>query len=239
MPGPEPRLVFASDPAMATSAVLFIHGLSGDLRATWGGGPTGGFMARLAGDLPQTAVVAYDYPSELSRFILDETLTVRQVASHLAATLRSLTATYAVVGVVGYCLGGVLAGVALRELAQERSLQTGVVVFLLDVAHEWLVTRPDVTRALGVDSATLQENARFWREQTDEPGSHTVYALLSGKERWVAGIRPDAGLPAGRVATFDLAHESLPMAPVAGPFGPYTFVLERLRAMLDARLAPH
>lgn len=192
-------------------------------------------MARLAGDLPQTSILAYDYPSELSRFIVDETLTAHQVASNLAAALRSLTARYAVVGVVGYCLGGVLAGLALRELAHERGSQTGgVVVFLLDVAHEWLVARPDVTRALGVDAATLRENARFWREQTDEPGGLTVYALLSGKERWVQGIRPDAGLPAGRVTTFEVAHESLPMAPVAGPFGPYTFVLERLRNVLHA-----
>ncbi|MDH5429126.1 MAG: hypothetical protein OEY57_13255 [Nitrospirota bacterium] len=245
------RLTYFAQPLGARAVVICIQGLHGHLYDSTGSSDeTGNLINRLHADLPDIAIAPMTYPWDLRRFKANETLSAGGIAHEIADALNETIFDHChTVVILGHCLGGLLTTLALPHLLHTRVdlihrlrvNKNRLVVFLLDSPHDLPKCRLSnfhvgLLKALRLPQAAMRENARFWQWHvlTDGPDKIPIeaYAVTSKAESWVTPLNPTAGLSAFQVCQVTISHEALVQVPMAGPFEPYDFVLERLREAL-------
>ena len=244
------RIVSVSEPAEANAAAVFVHGIAGHFLNSWGPeGLPGTFLKRLSFDLPHVAVFTADYPSDMDRVIDDDALTLQRLVDCWADKLGySLMNRFTSVAVIGYCLGGLLTTMAIRQWFHRDtrwsqrlfSHEDRMMLLLLDVLHQ-VPTKEDqkdglvgLRSALQCNELAFQKNVDFWKKLVGS--SHVgeglpieVHALLSQGDSFVRSWSPHAHLPKNRVHQTDVSHENLTRPPLSGAFFTYDFVVDRIR----------
>lgn len=133
--GPFPIQPVAT-PVGSTHLILFLHGLDGHWRESWGQRRTAGklgnaskadtagnFMERISAHFANARVASVDYPSSMAGFASDAHGKVSAVAEAWADQLEAdYLGHYASVAFVTHCLGGLVTLQALRRLA-ERAVE--------------------------------------------------------------------------------------------------------------------
>ena len=199
----DPSLRFLSRPASSNGVVVFLDGLDGSRPDSWGHAHAAEtFPHRLQGELPAVAVACYDYPSGLGR----STRRARDLATladqWLSALRHHLVPEFERIGIVGYCLGGMLTRFALPLLhGAEASLrQVPLMVHALDTPEDWPngpLTPPmaAIARILELDEASLRSNAAWWSHDAPSWGRLEEHAVVSLRDSWVTPFQPGSTSP--------------------------------------------
>ena len=244
------QLVGISVPSEAKAAAVFIHGIAGHYLDSWGEkNCPATFLRRLSVDCPSVAVFSADYPSGMDRLVDDDDLTLRRLVEGWANVLgESVMNHYRAVAVIGFCLGGLLTTMAIRQwfvndAKWAQCLASGdgrLMLFLLDTLHQVPNKEDHKEGLVGMRSAfqcgaeEFQENVNFWRglmkqEFPRERLPVDAFALLSEGESFVKSWSPHAHLPSHRVHQTKVSHEHLVRPPTGGAFFPYDFVASKIR----------
>jgi hypothetical protein len=216
--------------------VVFLHGLDGDALTTWGL-PTESatFPRRVAAAFPGCAVVSLGYPARLGRFLREPNFTVAPIAAALAETLAILGDGRPRVAIIGYCLGGLLASLALRQIRPEGC---GPPAFLALMDAPLLLPAagdpyPEVTSALGFEPEPLAVNVAWLRDEV--LGSRLRLAtIVSEAPGWVAPYAREALSPPAPLARVAGDHLALARAPTTGDFAPLDILRPWLRVLFAA-----
>ncbi|MEM9293131.1 MAG: hypothetical protein AAGD01_15730 [Acidobacteriota bacterium] len=239
-PSEDFRLFFTTQPPGAELAVVFLHGLDGHFWNTWGPEDApGSFPLRLADELPHAAIALFDYPARLQRFLQDPDHTLHRIAQAWARHLvEDLFPRFSRIYILGYCLGGLITTLALRELEDEGRLPSfseasehqRFDVLLLDVPHRWPEGHLGFSKVFELDDQVLGKNAEFWQRQVEASGGLKPHILLSRPGSWITPMDPTAGLGSEWVHQLDLSHEELVQSPGEGGFETLEWVVECIGA---------
>jgi pimeloyl-ACP methyl ester carboxylesterase len=96
-----PRQARLIEKPNAHTVVVFVHGLGGDLEATWGNFPS---LLQGDSDLAEVAIFLWGYPTALFRHVPD----IWEAAKQLQTEIRIRLSKYKNVVLVGHSLGGLL-----------------------------------------------------------------------------------------------------------------------------------
>ncbi|MGJ3262190.1 MAG: hypothetical protein ACFE0R_03055 [Salinarimonas sp.] len=225
------RLVEA---APGAAHIVFLHGLAGDAFTSWGvRGHPGVFQARLAAAFPACAVTTIGYPAEVARFKADPSFTLAPIVEAFGPTLDGLVAGRGPLVFLGFCLGGLLAALALRERASRTALPP-VLLFLMDVPlllPERDDPYPEIGAGLGLTVAGMAETARWLRAEAGAAGIRLV-SILSEAPGWFAPYGRDGASPPAPLHVVPGDHLAIAAAPEAGDHPPLCVVSAAIAAFL-------
>ncbi|MGP9819076.1 hypothetical protein ACTZWW_03585 [Salinarimonas sp. NSM] len=219
--------------------VVFLHGLEGDAFASWGPRERPGvFQARLSAAHPGCATTTIGYPASVARFKSDPAFTLAPIEAAFGEALDGLLAERPAAIFVGYCLGGLLAALALRARTARGRLPP-TLLFLMD-APLLLPERgdpyPEIGAGLGLTVADMADLARWLRGEAGAVGIRLV-SILSEAPGWLAPYGRDAASPPAPLHVVPGDHLALAAAPATGDFAPLAVVSGAIVAFLAEVLA--
>ncbi|WBO21385.1 hypothetical protein [Sphingomonas abietis] len=213
-------------------AMLFLHGLDGDPIATWGVAGAGAvFPRRLAAALPAARILSLGYPAALAVYRQRPELSLAIVAEALAERLAPILSHRPALGIVGYCLGGLVAAMALRRLAGTMTLPP-TLLCLMDAPLRLPGEEdpfPQVGAALRLSGTELAD-ITDWLHLSYRPGAFEMVSMLSSAPGWLAPYARDALSPPAPLVRLPGDHLALAMAPETGDFAPLRCVIAAWRA---------
>ena len=253
-----PALIPLREPEGASEAIIFVHGLGGDLYTTWGAkGSPATFITRLADAFPKAAVYSCGYSTGVKRVLhfSPKKLDFEELAEIWRGYIRdALLHRHSSVAIVCHSLGGVLTMTALRQLATyekdfELGLQEGesnLTLFMMGVPQHGTQTRGTgwfnrELKVLTYNDKVVRDNTEFWQSRMRQPEDAripdhipvAVYAVVSKADHWVPQLSAGDNLSESHIRRFEHSHTDMVKPPETGDFGPYDFVLSRLRARFD------
>jgi hypothetical protein len=181
----------------AAADIILLHGIDGDPVTSWAQvGERPVFADRLAARFPDACVRSLGYPAALATFRATPGLDLAGVAGHVAATFTTLLTAQRPLVIVGFCLGGMVAAMALRQLEQAGPLPR-TLLFLLDVPLLPAVGEdpfPQVSIALGLTPAAMQSSTD-WLRSSIVDGSISAVSILTEEPGWMEPYGRDALSP--------------------------------------------
>jgi len=181
----------------AAADIILLHGIDGDPVTSWAqSSERPVFADRLAARFPDARVRSLGYPAALPTFRATPGLDLAVVADHVAATFKTLLAAQRPLVIVGFCLGGLVAAMALRRFEEEDRLPR-TLLFLLDVPLLPAIGEdpfPQVSVALGLTPAAMQATTGWLRSRV-AGGSISAVSILTEEPGWMEPYGRDALSP--------------------------------------------
>jgi len=192
-------LVECSAPDAQGPDIILLHGIDGDAVSSWrASGDRPVFADRLAVRFPTARVRSLGYPASLPTYRATPDLDLACVAARLADTFGTVFSSTRPAVIVGFCLGGLVAAMALRERTRAASLPP-TLLFLLDAPlrpARGIDPYPQVAEALGL-TPTLMGATLDWLQAALGDGKIAIVSILSEAPGWME--------PYGREALSPLA----------------------------------
>lgn len=214
----EPIVIHARSGRIATSLVLFVHGLTGHRYGYWGNTPRFVFE-----DVPTADVGLYLYRTAWKRVGFFRSIDLEQEAKVLADALQQLR-LYKAVTIVGHSMGGLLAKAAIVDLVNrghEHALRrvTGLVLMACPQLGSSRVF--PILKVFSRDARTLFPHnktiqridtvfaARLCVEQAAaQLNKHNIptWAVIAAEDFWVDALSAGIGVPEEQKLTVRGAH---------------------------------
>lgn len=218
--------------------IVLLHGIDGDPIASWskeGDRPI--FAQRLAARFPEARIRSLGYPASLPRFRATPGLDLTVVAAQLAEDFATMLMPARPTVFVGFCLGGLLAAMALR-LRQRAAPLPPTLLFLLDAPlreAEGEDPFPQVRDALGLTGERMAANLDWLRAAMAE-GAVSIVAILTEAPGWMAPYGRDALSPPARLYRVPGDHLAMVAATDTGALATLDHVIDETAAFFDRTL---
>lgn len=220
--------------------IVLLHGIDGDPVKSWcAGGDAPVFAQRLAAYFPQAHVRSLGYPASLPRFRATPGLDLAVVAAQLARDFDAMLAPARPAVFVGFCLGGLLAALALRERQRVAPLPP-VLLFLLDAPlreAEGEDPFPQVREALGLTADRMAANLD-WLRAAMADGAIAIVSILTEAPGWMAPYGRDALSPPAPLHRVPGDHLAMVAASPDGDLPTLTHVIAETQRFLNGGAAP-